>query len=70
MKYHQVIFTLPRLLSAAESEDYVAGPTILEVLRTVHGLKPAEQRKGLTVYDRQEIDLAIEKMKKSNRKAA
>lgn len=70
MKYHQIIHTLPRLLTAAEAQDYVAGPTMLAVLATDHGLEPVTQRKGLTVYDRTEIDLAVERLKKAVRKKA
>ena len=69
-KYHQIIHTLPRLLNAAEAEDYVAGPTMMTILAKEHGLSPVTQRKGLTVYDRTEIDLAVEKLKQSNRRKA
>lgn len=63
VKYSQVIALLPRLLSARDAEDYVCGPTMLADLREHWGLKPLEQRKGLTVYDRHDIDRAIEQKK-------
>lgn len=63
MKYQSIIASLPRLLSARDAEDYVAGPTILADLRANFGLSPVEQRKGLTIYDRNDIDDAIERKK-------
>ncbi len=70
MKYEQIIHTLPRLLTARQAEDYLATPTMLALLIDEHGLRPVEQRKGMTVYDRTDIDLTLEKMKRAKRKVA
>lgn len=59
MKYHAIINLLPRMLGAAEARDYVGGQTMLREL----SVKPTVQRKGLTLYDRQDLDRAIEKIK-------
>jgi hypothetical protein len=59
MKYQAVITMLPRLLSASEAEDYVGGLTMLKEL----GVKPFSQKKGSTLYDRQDLDNAIDKRK-------
>lgn len=59
MRYHAIIHMLPRLLRADEACDYVGGPTMLRELNVA----PTAQRKGLTVYDRQDLDRAIEKLK-------
>lgn len=59
MKYHAIIHMLPRLLRAEEACDYVGGPTMLREL----GVEPTTKRKGLTLYDRQDLDRAIEKLK-------
>ena len=67
-KYHQIIHTLPRLLTAAETLDYVAGATVMGLLTNDHGLKPVVKRNGLCVYDRTEIDHAVEKLKQAARR--
>ena len=59
MKYHAVISMLPRLLRAEEAADYVGGETMLREL----AVPPTCKRKGLTVYDRLELDRAIEALK-------
>ena len=59
MKYHQVIVQLPRLLRAEEAADYVGGVTMLKEL----GVSPISKRKGCTLYDRTDLDQAIDKLK-------
>lgn len=59
MKYHAVIHMLPRLLNAAEAADYVGGETMLKEL----GVEPVSRRKGSTLYDRQDLDRAIDALK-------
>lgn len=61
--YSSIIATLPRLMSARDTEDYVCGSTMLEQLVSQWGLRPIEKRKTLTVYDRVDVDLAIERKK-------
>ena len=63
VKYGDVIATLPRLLTARDAEDYVATPPMLGELRDAWGLAPIEQRRGMTIYDRHDIDASIERMK-------
>jgi hypothetical protein len=65
VKYCDIMASLPRLLRAEDAEDYVAGPTVLADLRERYGLKPTIQQKKLTVYDRHDIDLAIENLKQT-----
>lgn len=59
MKYHNIIAMLPRLLDAEAAADYVGGPKMLADL----GVKPIVQKKGMTRYDRTELDRAIDKLK-------
>jgi hypothetical protein len=59
MKYQAVMNQLPRLLKADDAEDYVGGETMLRKLE----VKPVHQGNRLTVYDRHELDAAIEKLK-------
>jgi hypothetical protein len=59
MKYHAVIAMLPRLLRAEEAADYVGGETMLRELN----VKPTSRRKGCTLYDRHDLDRAIEAVK-------
>ena len=59
MKYHAIINMLPRLLRSDEAEDYCGGGVILRELN----VKPTMKRKNLTIYDRQDLDRAIEAMK-------
>jgi len=59
MKYHAVISMLPRLLSAADAADYVGGESMLKQL----GVKPTSRRKSCTLYDRQDLDRAIDALK-------
>ena len=66
MKYSEVIAQIPRLLQAKDAVDYCAGQTVLNDLQSKHGLKPIRKAKGLTVYDRNDIDDCIEKMKSHN----
>ena len=56
MKYHAVIAMLPRLLRAEEAADYVGGETMLKEL----AVEPFSRRKGSTLYDRVDLDRAIE----------
>jgi hypothetical protein len=65
MKYCDIMASLPRLLRAEDAEDYVAGPTVLADLRERFGLRAIVQQKKLTVYDRHDIDLAIENLKQA-----
>ncbi|MDQ3621320.1 MAG: hypothetical protein M3463_02370 [Verrucomicrobiota bacterium] len=59
MKYHAVIAMLPRLLRAEEAADYVRGETMLKEL----AVPPFSRRKGSTLYDRVDLDRAIDKRK-------
>lgn len=58
--YSAIIALLPRLLRSEHAEDYVGGSTMLKEL----GVKPVEKRKGLTLYDRFDLDAAIELRKR------
>src|SRR5688500_1209372 len=68
MKYASIIPTLPRLLRAQDASDYVAGETVLAELRERYGVRPVVQKKGLTAYDRYDLDRAIEAMKSKRAK--
>ena len=59
MKYHAVIAMLPRLLRAEEAADYVGGETMLKEL----AVEPFSRRKGSTLYDRVDLDRAIDERK-------
>lgn len=59
MKYHAVIAMLPRLLRAEEAADYVGGETMLKEL----AVAPFSRRKGSTLYDRVDLDRAIDQRK-------
>ncbi len=65
MKYSDIMATLPRLLRSRDAADYVAGEAVLVDLSENHGLKPIIQKKGVTAYDRHDLDAAIERLKKS-----
>lgn len=66
MKYHAVIAMLPRMLRAEEAADYVGGQTMLKEL----GVEPTSRRKGCTLYDRHDLDRAIEALKAKEALAA
>lgn len=59
MKYSHIMEMLPRLLRSEEAEDYVGGDVMLREL----GVRPLKQRKGLTIYDRVDLDKAIDNLK-------
>lgn len=63
MKYTSIIASLPRLLRADDAADYCAGATVLAELCARFGVKPVVRKKGLTAYDRRDLDAAIEQMK-------
>lgn len=54
---------VPRLLNARDAGDYVCGSTMLKQLCEKWGLKPLEKGHKLTVYDRHDLDAAIERKK-------
>ena len=59
MKYQAVIAMLPRLLRAEDAADYVGGETMLKEL----AVEPFSRRKGSTLYDRVDLDRAIDARK-------
>lgn len=63
MKYASLMAAVPRILNARDAEDYVCGPTILKLLCEKWGLKPFLRLNKLTAYDRNDIDLAIDRLK-------
>ena len=63
MNYTSVMATVPRLLNGRDAADYVCSDSMLEKLCAEFGLVPLEQGKRLTVYDRFDVDAAIERMK-------
>jgi hypothetical protein len=56
-------------MSARDTEDYVCGSVMLEQLQKEWGLRPIEKRNRLVVYDRVDVDLAIERKKIAEFKA-
>ena len=69
MTYTSLMATVPRLLSTRDTEDYVCGPTMLKLLCTEWRLRPFHSGTRLTVYDRLDIDAAIERKKIADAKA-
>lgn len=67
MKYAEVVAQAPRLMIKKDAEDYCAVPSVLAELEERWGLKPFEKKAGKTIYDRIEIDQAIEYKKRSER---
>jgi ribosomal protein S19E (S16A) len=63
MKYSAVIASLPRNLRLEDACDYVAGETLLRRLERAGWLKPTVKEKGVTAYDRQDLDRCIERAK-------
>lgn len=63
MTYTSVMATVPRLLNGRDAADYVCSDSMLEMLCAEYGLHPLQQGKRLTVYDRFDVDAAIERMK-------
>jgi hypothetical protein len=63
MNYLSVMATLPRLLNGRDAADYVCSHSILKKLCEHYGLRPIEKGHRLTVYDRFDVDAAIERMK-------
>jgi hypothetical protein len=63
MKYSSVIASLPRNLRLEDACDYVAGETLLRRLERAGWLKPTVKEKGMTAYDRQDLDRCIERAK-------
>lgn len=61
--YLSVIAMLPRLMSAGDTEDYVCGRMMLEQLQEKWGLRPIEKTNRLVIYDRVDVDMAIERKK-------
>ena len=55
-----IVAAWPRFLSPELATDYVGGPTILAALKRQELVSPRVQRKGLTVYDRVELDAACD----------
>lgn len=54
---------LPRGLRSRDAEDYVGGATVLSELTRRWRLQPFMRQKGITVYDRHEIDAALDKQR-------
>lgn len=67
MKYSEVIAQAPRLMIKKDAEDYCAVPSVLAELEEKWGLVPYEKKAGKTIYDRLEIDMAIELKKLKER---
>ena len=63
MNYSSIMASLPRLLISRDAEDYVAGGTMLKQLCEKWGLRPIEKGHKLTIYDRFDLDAAIERKK-------
>jgi hypothetical protein len=57
------VFAWPRMMSSEEATAYAGGPTIFADLLKKKLLKPREQRKGLTRYDRLDVDGALDAWK-------
>lgn len=57
------ILAWPRMMNPDEAEAYCGGKLILDDLVKKQLLKPREQRKGFTRYDRCEIDAALDQWK-------
>jgi hypothetical protein len=55
-----VIAGWPRMLDPHESHEYVGGGTIFADLEKKNLIKPRVQGKGLTRYDRVELDNALD----------
>jgi len=53
----------PRLLHPEDAGDYVGGMRNLQYLIEAHGLKPVRQAKRNTVYDREDLDAAVNELK-------
>ena len=68
--YHAVIAELPRLMNAMAAADYCCTETMLDDLCAHFGLVPIEKRRGSTIYDRHDIDAAINRKKAANLEAA
>ena len=66
MKYSAVIALPPRLLRAEDAADYVGGETMLKEL----AVEPISRRKGSTLYDRVDLDRAIDTRKYAEAAAA
>jgi hypothetical protein len=63
MNYSSIMAAVPRLLNKRDAEDYVCGYTMLKQLCDRWGLRPIEKGNKLTVYDRHDLDAAIERKK-------
>ena len=63
MSYARIIALLPRLMDTRSTEDYCCGPTMVKQLIEQWGLRPIEKGNRLTVYDRVDVDAAIERKK-------
>ena len=63
MSYARSVALLPRLMDTRSTEDYCCGPTMLKQLIEQWGLRPIEKGHRLTVYDRVDVDAAIERKK-------
>jgi len=53
------ILAWPRLMSPEQAEEYCGGPKIFKALRDENLIEPRVQLKGLTRYDRLELDAAL-----------
>lgn len=62
MKFSELTLQ-PRLLRKDAAEVYVGGRRNLEALRLAKWIKPLIQHKANTTFDREDLDLAIEKAK-------
>ncbi len=63
LQFKSVVSTPARLLRLPDAIAYVGAEVILRELEKHAGLKPYERRNKLTVYDRLEIDQAIDRMR-------
>lgn len=61
--YFAIVAQLPRLMDATETVHYVKLERILKTLRKDFGLRPVEEKHGSTLYDREDVDAAINRMK-------
>lgn len=61
-----LISAWPRLMRRDLAQEYVGGETMLAELESAELVSPAEQRNRLTLYDRHELDAAVDARRKKN----
>lgn len=57
------VLSWPRLLAPDQAQEYVGGQAIFDDLRKRKLVAPRVQKKGLTRYDRRELDAALDRWK-------